>query len=328
MRVNNASGAVNGLNGEPILTLKHVEAQMGSSVFQALLLTMMGAAGTALGGLLVIAQPTMNFRKLGALQGLAAGLMLSISLMDLLPEAAEEIGFIAANVCFYVGVLFFAAVVTLIPDPDSFITDQVAFGSKAAAVGRREQGMKVVEVKAVAIGHAARGRPALTRACSPAPGLEHAAVDAAPPARAAELSSNRPSAAACLHQSFPDGQGGSDRLQQHNCSYAAKGLAGVADGDSSLANGNADSKDTSRKLKRQLLLSGLITAVGIALHNFPEGVAVFLAAQKSPAIGGCTACYSLLCWSDHNSQLRAVDNTLHCSVNALSRDTGIHALLH
>lgn len=39
------------------------------------------------------------------------------------------------------------------------------------------------------------------------------------------------------------------------------------------------------KLKRQLLMSGVITALGIALHNFPEGVAVFLAAQKSPAIG-------------------------------------------
>lgn len=41
----------------------------------------------------------------------------------------------------------------------------------------------------------------------------------------------------------------------------------------------------SKKLKQQLLMSGVITAVGIALHNFPEGVAVFLAAQKSHAIG-------------------------------------------
>jgi hypothetical protein len=45
--------------------------------------------------------------------------MLSISVMDLLPEAAEEIGFVAANACFYVGVLFFAAIVALIPEPDA-----------------------------------------------------------------------------------------------------------------------------------------------------------------------------------------------------------------
>jgi zinc transporter ZupT len=50
-----------------------------------------------------------------------------------------------------------------------------------------------------------------------------------------------------------------------------------------------DSSSGDAKLKRQLLMSGVITALGIALHNFPEGVAVFLAAQKSPAIGegGC-----------------------------------------
>jgi hypothetical protein len=45
--------------------------------------------------------------------------MLSISVMDLLPEAAEEIGFVAANACFYAGVLFFAAIVALIPEPDA-----------------------------------------------------------------------------------------------------------------------------------------------------------------------------------------------------------------
>ncbi len=42
------------------------------------------------------------------LQGLAAGLMLSISLLDLLPEAVEEIGAVTGNGCFYLGVLFFA----------------------------------------------------------------------------------------------------------------------------------------------------------------------------------------------------------------------------
>ena len=35
---------------------------------QALLLTCMGAAGTALGGLLVVVQPKMNFRRLGVMQ--------------------------------------------------------------------------------------------------------------------------------------------------------------------------------------------------------------------------------------------------------------------
>ena len=50
-------------------------------------------------------------------QGLAAGLMLCISVNDLLPAAVEEVGFVQANACFYAGVLFFAAVVYLIPEP-------------------------------------------------------------------------------------------------------------------------------------------------------------------------------------------------------------------
>lgn len=52
-------------------------------------------------------------------QGLAAGLMLSISIMELLPDAISEIGFVPAQLWFYAGVAFFAVVVALIPEPDS-----------------------------------------------------------------------------------------------------------------------------------------------------------------------------------------------------------------
>jgi zinc transporter ZupT len=45
--------------------------------------------------------------------------------------------------------------------------------------------------------------------------------------------------------------------------------------------------DKTAKHKRQVLMSGLVTAIGIGLHNFPEGVAVFLAAHKCQALGKC-----------------------------------------
>lgn len=41
---------------------------MSVDVGRALALTFLGAAGTALGGLLVVVQPKMDFKKLGALQ--------------------------------------------------------------------------------------------------------------------------------------------------------------------------------------------------------------------------------------------------------------------
>ena len=46
-----------------------------------------------------------------------------------------------------------------------------------------------------------------------------------------------------------------------------------------------DEDDKTAKQKRQVLMSGLVTAIGIGLHNFPEGVAVFLAAYKCQALG-------------------------------------------
>uniref|UniRef100_A0A453NLZ0 Zinc transporter ZTP29 n=1 Tax=Aegilops tauschii subsp. strangulata TaxID=200361 RepID=A0A453NLZ0_AEGTS len=40
-----------------------------------------------------------------------------------------------------------------------------------------------------------------------------------------------------------------------------------------------------KKHRRQVLFSGIITAVGISLHNFPEGMAVFLGSVKGLRVG-------------------------------------------
>lgn len=99
--------------------------------------------------------------------------MLSLSVMDLLPEAAEEIGFVAANACFYVGVVFFAAIVALIPEPDaSMFADNSAALKAADSTSRRAKqcspdGLKtVLRLEAVAAARASsdkavRGNAAL-----------------------------------------------------------------------------------------------------------------------------------------------------------------------
>ncbi|GMH37487.1 hypothetical protein BSKO_05360 [Bryopsis sp. KO-2023] len=156
---------------------------MAGNVTIALVLTSLGAAGTALGGLLVVAQPDMSFRRLGLLQGLAAGLMLCISMVDLLPASIETVGFARASVWFYGGVAFFALVTALVPEPnlDSMIKGEDEKNSK--------------------------------------------------------------------------------------------------DGD------DDKGRKADRKHRREVLFSGLMTALGITLHNFPEGVSVFLASMKSTAMG-------------------------------------------
>ncbi|KAH9301706.1 hypothetical protein KI387_013289, partial [Taxus chinensis] len=48
--------------------------------------------------------------------------------------------------------------------------------------------------------------------------------------------------------------------------------------------GNED-KDPMKKHRKQVLFSGIITAIGISLHNFPEGMAVFLGSIKGLRVG-------------------------------------------
>jgi ZIP family zinc transporter len=81
---------------------------------------MLGAAGTAFGGLLIVLNPKApSPRTLGLVQGLAAGLMLSISFLDLMPHAVGAVGFPIANVCFFAGAMFFALIVLLVPEPSA-----------------------------------------------------------------------------------------------------------------------------------------------------------------------------------------------------------------
>lgn len=170
---------------------------LGSQVTVALALTLVGGLSTALGGLVVVLQPTPNLKRLGLLQGLAAGLMLSISFMDLMHNAINAIGFPRANLWFFGGVLMFAGVVTMIPEP--------------------------------------------TLSSS-----QNAAVDA-----------------------------------------AAKGKKGKKGKEGKEGN---ETYSSMRQRRRQVLMSGIVTAVGIGLHNFPEGIAVFLGSIKGLRVGVSLAC--------------------------------------
>ena len=67
-------------------------------------------------------------------QGLAGGLMLCISFVDLLPASMDAVGFWLANVWFYAGVGFFAIIVYFIPEPAA-AEAAIAASEKASAGG-------------------------------------------------------------------------------------------------------------------------------------------------------------------------------------------------
>ncbi|EYU43829.1 hypothetical protein ABFS82_14G215400 [Erythranthe guttata] len=55
--------------------------------------------------------------------------------------------------------------------------------------------------------------------------------------------------------------------------------------DSKKKTGDDGGKDMMKKHRKQVLYSGIITAIGISLHNFPEGMAVFLGSMKGLRVG-------------------------------------------
>ncbi|KAK1288185.1 Zinc transporter ZTP29 [Acorus calamus] len=152
---------------------------MDSQVLVALALSLVGGLSTSIGALFVILNHAPNLKMLGLLQGFAAGLMLSISFLDLAHNAMNSIGFLKGNLWFFAGVIVFALVVSFIPEP--------------SIVPSKDEKQKQQD----------------------------------------------------------DGSG----------------------------------KDPMKKHRRQVLFSGIITAIGISLHNFPEGMAVFLGSIKGLRVG-------------------------------------------
>lgn len=153
---------------------------MDSQVLVALALSLVGGLSTSLGALFVVLNEAPNLKMLGLLQGFAAGLMLSISFLDLAHNAINSIGFLKGNIWFFAGVIFFAIVTNFIPEPT---------------------------------------------------------------------------------------------------------LAPNANSKSKRTNGEDKGKDIMKKHRRQVMYSGIITAIGISLHNFPEGMAVFLGSIKGLRVG-------------------------------------------
>ncbi|KAF9617098.1 hypothetical protein IFM89_033264 [Coptis chinensis] len=152
---------------------------MDSQVMVALALSLVGGLSTSLGALFVIISDAPNLKMLGLLQGFAAGLMLSISFLDLAHNAMNSIGFLKGNLWFFAGVIFFGVIANFIPEPT---------------------------------------------------------------------------------------------------------LAPSVDAKNKKKNDDGG-KDVMKKHRRQVLYSGIITAIGISLHNFPEGMAVFLGSMKGLRVG-------------------------------------------
>mmetsp|Transcript_2654 Transcript_2654/g.7244 ORF Transcript_2654/g.7244 Transcript_2654/m.7244 type:complete len:328 (-) Transcript_2654:79-1062(-) len=88
----------------------------------ALFLTTMAGMATTIGGLLVVLQHDLNWQKLGLWEGLAAGFMIAVSTVDLLPSVIRETKSTSVSAAMFAfGSLFFVMLKKVLPDPDIIV---------------------------------------------------------------------------------------------------------------------------------------------------------------------------------------------------------------
>eukprot|EP01132_Coremiostelium_polycephalum_P000651 gene651-806_t len=173
------------------------------NVMSAMVMCLLSGLSTAIGGVFILFLKNPSLSILGHMLSFSSGVMIYISFMDLLPESIQEIGFLNANLWFFMGMIFFALVLKLLPEGD-----------------------------------------------------EHA---------------------------------------HHSESHSTTNTNSKSNKDSNnskSSNKKSDNKSvttapTKKNTKKDEYIKnlGIITAVGISLHNFPEGVAVYLSCLKGINVG-------------------------------------------
>lgn len=83
----------------------------------ALLLSTIAGASTGLGGILSV-QQNLSAQRLGLWQGIAAGFMLSVSFVDLMPAVLEDLAVLPALFYFFLGAMLFLLLKQFIPEPE------------------------------------------------------------------------------------------------------------------------------------------------------------------------------------------------------------------
>ena len=81
----------------------------------AMLLTFLAGLSTGIGSAIAFFIRTPKYSYLAVLLGFSAGVMIYISFTELLGTAIEDVGFLRANIAFFVGILFIAIIDILVP---------------------------------------------------------------------------------------------------------------------------------------------------------------------------------------------------------------------
>lgn len=112
-------------------TINNLSVNIRSNFGNALGLSTLAGLSTGIGALVVVIWPDINQRRLGMWEAAAAGFMISVSLVDLIPTALEDISILQSAFSSLVGAGLLLALQSLLPEPD--LSNTSFLPSKAGA---------------------------------------------------------------------------------------------------------------------------------------------------------------------------------------------------
>lgn len=254
----------------------------------ALVLATVSGVSTGLGGLVVMLLGSPSDRSVGRMLGFASGVMLFVSFAHLLPEACEAVGALWGGVCFAAGAAAMHMLVAAVPDPEG------AAAAAALMYAQHEGGtIKSGGVHSGVDSGGGGGGDQETE--TPPSSSEEEEEEDQVAGEDRRNSGRRDTDEDGSQQRKRKGRKHQLPSMDHHHDHEHDGS-----GDDSGDNGGGHHDDDDREGeegvgfggradapvdRRRLLKTGLVVAAGIALHNFPEGMAVYLSTLNGWRLG-------------------------------------------
>jgi ZIP family zinc transporter len=186
----------------------------------------------------------------GQMEAFSGGVMLFLSLFDLVPEAAQVLGLPATLLGVACGAVIFWAIARLVPDPSQPFSNALA-------------------------GYLGAQHSTLHSTTTPS----------SPPVSSARTASSssalRPSLVRRTSSERDDGGCDPETGLAVGASMEAMPAAGSAAANAATAAGGESGEKQDKEERRLVFFRmAFVTALGISIHNFPEGVALYLSTMK------------------------------------------------
>lgn len=218
------------------------------------------------------------------MEAFSGGVMLYMSLFDLMPEAAAVVGVEAACVGLACGALLFWAMSRLVPDPGQpFSNVAMAYLSSPSSLSSQSSTLPSSDIPRNEV-LVPQDRTAAVLTRRTATGLPEDDDDSEREADGGEARHEQREVACPKGACFDSEASGEDEDsgdgKPSGSGIQAPLVPNAGRSTPSTTSGEKDEKQQRELQRLQFFRTALVTTLGICIHNFPEGVALYLSTLK------------------------------------------------